>query len=268
MFCIGFTRWGGVKILRTTSTKTAAGARKTALIPGGVRGIGRALALRLAAEDWAVVACYKNSGCAANSLRKELKAINAPSWIIRTNVSNPAAAEKLVQDTEKRFGRIDALINCVGAYHRAPLLEETVEGWHSMFDTNLHPVFYLCRAASPGFMRRYGGRIINFSMVNAEQQAAQPYVTAHYIAKSGVIVLTRSLAKILAPYGVTANVISPGFIDSGGVPLEELAQSFKSIPAGYMGSPDDVVSAVRWLLSEEARYVNGANIQISGAWGV
>ena len=259
---------GDLKILQTASKKTAADARKTALIPGGVRGIGRALALRLAAEDWAVVACYKKSGAAAYTLRKELKAINAPSWITRADVSDPAAAEKLVRDTEKRFGRIDALINCVGAYRRAPLLEETIENWQSMFDANLHPVFYLCRAASPGFMRRGWGRIINFGMVNAEQQKAQPYVTAHYIAKAGVIVLTRSLARTLAPYGVTANVISPGFIDSGGVPPEELAQSFKSIPAGYMGSPDDVVSAVRWLLSEEARYVNGANIQISGAWGV
>ena len=245
-----------------------AGARRTALIPGGVRGIGRALAIRLAAEDWAVAVCYKQSGGAADTLREELKAMNASAWITRTDVSDSAAAEKLVLDTEQRFGRIDALINCVGAYRRAPLLEETVEDWHSMFDANLHPVFYLCRAASPGFIRRGWGRIVNFGMVNAEQQTAQPYVTAHYIAKAGVIVLTRSLARALAPHGVTANVISPGFIDSGGVSPEELAMSFKNIPAGYMGSPADVVSAVRWLLSEEARYVNGANIQISGAWGV
>jgi 3-oxoacyl-[acyl-carrier protein] reductase len=241
---------------------------RTALIPGGVRGIGRALALRLAAEGWAVAVCYKQNVRAAGVLRKELKAIGAPAWVVRADVSDPAAAEKLVRDTEKRFGRLDALINCVGAYRRAPLLEETAEDWRSMFDGNLHPVFYLCRAAAPVFMRRGWGRIVNFGMVNAEQQTAQPYVTAHYIAKAGVIVLTRSLAKALAPHGVTANVISPGFIDSGGVPPEELALSFKNIPAGYMGSPDDVVSAVLWLLSEEARYVNGANIQISGAWGV
>ena len=258
--------------MRTISTKTheisEPGTQKTALIPGGVRGIGRALALRLSAEGWAVAVCYKKSGSAANTLRNELKAINAPFWITRADMADPAAADKLVRGTEKRFGRIDALINCIGAYRRAPLLEETAEDWRSMFDINLHPVFYLCRAVAPGFIRRGWGRIVNFGMVNAEQQTAQPYVTAHYIAKAGVIVLTRSLAKMLAPHGVTANVISPGFVDSGGVPPEELALSFKSIPAGYMGSPDDVVSAVRWLLSEEARYVNGANIQISGAWGV
>jgi 3-oxoacyl-[acyl-carrier protein] reductase len=249
-------------------SKSSTGARKTALIPGGVRGIGRALALKLAAEGWAVAVCYKQNGRAAAALRKELKAIGASAWITKADVSDPAIAEKLVRDTEKRFSRIDALINCAGAYRRAPLLEETAEDWRSMFDNNLHPVFYLCRAVSPGFIRRGWGRIINFGMVNADQQTAQPYVTAHYIAKAGVIVLTRSLARALAPHGVTANVISPGFIDSGGVPPEELALSFKNIPAGYMGSPDDVVSAIRWLLSEEAHYVNGANIQISGAWGV
>jgi len=248
--------------------KSAADGRKTALITGGARGIGRALALRLAAEGWAVAVCYKQSGNDAGALRKELKALGASAWITRADLSDPAAAEKLVRDTEKRFGRIDALINCVGAYRRVSLLEESAEDWRSMFDINLHAVFYLCRAAAPGFIRRGWGRIVNFGMVNAEQQTAQTHVTAHYIAKAGVIVLTRSLAKALAPHGITANVISPGFIDSGGVPPEELALSFKNIPAGYMGSPDDVVSAVRWLLSEEARYVNGANIQISGAWGI
>ena len=194
--------------------------------------------------------------------------MGAAAWITRTDVSDPAAAEKLVSDTEKRFGRIDALVNCVGTYRRVPLLEESVEDWHSMFDNNLHPVFYLCRAAARGFIGRGRGRIVNFGIVNAERQSAPPDVAAHYIAKAGVIALTRALAKTLAPHGITANVISPGFIDSGGVPPEELALSFKSIPAGYMGSPDDVASAVLWLLSEEARYVNGANIQISGAWGV
>jgi 3-oxoacyl-[acyl-carrier protein] reductase len=137
-----------------------------------------------------------------------------------------------------------------------------------MFDNNLHPVFYLSRSVAQGMIRRGWGRIVNFSMVNADQHSGQPFVTAHYIAKLGVLVLTRSLAKMLAPHGITVNSISPGFIDSGGVPPEELAQSFKSIPAGYMGRPEDVASAVCYFLSEDARYVNGTNIHISGGWGI
>ncbi|MBN1567494.1 MAG: SDR family oxidoreductase [Acidobacteria bacterium] len=244
------------------------GNSRVALISGGVRGIGRAIALTLAREGWVIAACYRKSEKEAEILRSELQSCEAQSRILRADVSDPSAAEDLVQRIERECGRIDALINCIGAYHRIPLMQESVEGWHRMFDNNLHPVFYLCRAAAPGMIQRGWGRIINFSMVNADQNAGQPFVTAHYIAKIGVAVLTRSLAKVLAPHGITANSISPGFIETGSVPPEELLPSFQSIPAGYPGSPDDVVTAVCYLLSDEAHYVNGANIQISGGWGV
>ena len=137
-----------------------------------------------------------------------------------------------------------------------------------MFDGNLHPIFYLAQAVAPGMKTRKSGRIINFSMANADQMIAQPDVTAHYIAKAGVLILTRTLAKLLAPHGVTVNAISPGFIDSGSAPADELAAMTKRIPAGYIGTVGDTIAAVRYLLSDEGRYVNGANIQISGAWGI
>jgi len=148
------------------------------------------------------------------------------------------------------------------------LLKETPEGWRSMFDNNLHPVFYLAKAAMPGMIERKWGRIIGFSMANADQMIGQPQLTAHYIAKVGLLVLVRSLARVGAAHGITANAISPGFIDSGSAPPEEFAAMAKRIPAGYVGSVDDAVSTVRFLLSEEARYVNGTNIHLSGAWGI
>lgn len=244
------------------------GNRRAALIAGGVRGIGRALALALAAEGWSVAVCYRQSEREAASLRAELEALGHGHACVRADVSDPGTAAELVRRVEHAHGRLDALINSVGAYHRVPLLEESVEGWHAMFDANLHPVFYLARAAAPGMMRRRWGRIVNFSIVNADQQVGQPFITAHYIAKIGVLVLTRSLARILAPHGITANTVSPGFIDTGGVPEEDLAQSFSAIPAGYLGTPGDAVAAVRYLLSDEARYVNGTNIHVSGGWGI
>jgi 3-oxoacyl-[acyl-carrier protein] reductase len=97
---------------------------------------------------------------------------------------------------------------------------------------------------------------------------AQPNLTAHYIAKAGVLILTRSLARTLAPHGITVNAISPGFIDSGSAPKEELEAMVKRIPAGYLGSTSDAVEAVTFLLSNEARYVNGTNIHLSGGWGI
>jgi 3-oxoacyl-[acyl-carrier protein] reductase len=241
---------------------------RVALIAGGVRGIGRAIASTLARQGWTVAACYRKSETEAAILQSELQASGARSLMIRADVSDPALAENTVRQVENEYGRIDALINCVGSYHRVPLMEESVEGWHSMFDNNLHPVFYLCRAVAPGMIKHGWGRIINFSLVNADQQVGQPFITAHYISKIGVIVLTRSLAKILAPHGITANTIAPGFIQTGSVPQEVMSQSYKSIPAGYIGSPNDTVGAVCYLLSDEARYVNGTNIHVSGGWGV
>jgi 3-oxoacyl-[acyl-carrier protein] reductase len=116
--------------------------------------------------------------------------------------------------------------------------------------------------------QRKWGRIISFTMSNAEQLVAQPQLTAHYISKVGVLVFMRSLARVAAPHGITANCVAPGFIDSGSASQEELQAAIKRIPAGYLGTVEDTAALVRFLLSDEARYINGANIQISGAWGV
>ena len=239
-----------------------------ALITGGAKGIGRGIALDLAAEHWRIALCYRTSEAEANATAKDIMARGGRSLAIRCDVSDPVAAKNLVAQVEQEWGRIDVLINGAGPYHRINLFDETVEGWNEMFDGNLHPIFYLAQAVAPGMKTRKAGRIINFSMANADQMEAQPDVTGHYIAKAGVLILTRTLAKLLAPYGITVNAISPGFIDSGSAPPQELAAMTKRIPAGYIGTIDDTVAAVRYLLSEEARYVNGANIQISGGWGI
>ncbi|MCZ6621479.1 MAG: SDR family oxidoreductase [Deltaproteobacteria bacterium] len=243
-------------------------SEKVALITGGARGIGRAVALDLAERGWSVAICYRTSSKEGSEVVEAVKKKGSQGWANQCDVSDPKAAETLVQQVEHKWGRIDALINCAGPYHRVGLLQETVEGWHSMFDNNLHPVFYLSRAIAPGMIERKWGRIVCFSMANADQLVAQPQLTAHYISKVGLLVLVRSLARVMAPHGVTVNAISPGFIDSGSAPKEELAAMVKRIPAGYAGTLGDVVSAVRFLLSEEARYVNGANLHLSGAWGI
>ncbi|ULA64526.1 MAG: 3-oxoacyl-(Acyl-carrier-protein) reductase [Nitrospira sp.] len=241
---------------------------RIALITGGAKGIGRGIALDLAAQHWKIAICYRTSEAEAQKTALAITERGGQALAIRCDVSDPVAAKDLVAQIERTWGHIDALINGAGPYHRVNLFDETVEGWNEMFDGNLHPIFYLAKAAAPGMQARKSGRIINFSMANTEQMISQPDVTAHYIAKAGVLILTRTLAKLLAPHGITVNAISPGFIDSGSAPPGELASMMKRIPAGYIGTVDDIVAAVRYLLSEDARYVNGANIQISGAWGI
>ncbi len=241
---------------------------RVALITGGARGIGRAIAVALVRRSWAVAVSYRKSEPEARALETEVRDQGGRILSVCADVSDPALAESLVRRVESEHGRLDALINCAGPYHRIHLMEETIEGWHEMFDNNLHPIFYLSRIAAVGMKERNWGRIVNFSMANADQQIGQPFITAHYIAKVGVLILTRTLAKILAPHGITVNAISPGFIETGGAPLDELSKAVKNIPAGYVGSPEDAASAVCYLLSDEARYVNGTNIHLSGAWGV
>lgn len=241
---------------------------QVALITGGAKGIGRGIALDLAAQHWKIAFCYRTSEADARKTALAITEQGGQALAVRCDVSDPAAAKALVSQVEKEWGRIDALINGAGPYHRINLFDETVEGWNEMFAGNLHPIFYLAQAVAPGMKARKSGRIINFSMANADQMISQPDVTAHYIAKAGVLILTRTLAKLLAPHGITVNAVAPGFIDSGSAPPEELTGMTKRIPAGYIGTVDDTVAAVRYLLSNEARYVNGANIQISGAWGI
>ena len=242
--------------------------QRVALITGGARGIGRAIALSLAEEGWSIAICYRTSKNDGEKTQTEIQERGGKCLVLQCDVSDSKAAEGLIKQVEKEWGQVDALINCAGPYHRVNLLEETVEGWHSMFDNNLHPNFYLSRLVASGMKERKWGRIISFSMANADRLSAQPQVTAHYIAKVGVLVLTRSLARLLAPHGITVNAISPGFINSGSAPEAELELMKTKIPAGYIGGTDDAVSVVRFLLSEEAKYVNGANIHLSGAWGV
>ena len=241
---------------------------KVALITGGARGIGRAVALDLAGRGWSIAICYRTSAKEASEVVDAVKARGVDGSALRYDVSDPKAAVEWIQQVNKQWGRIDALINAAGPYHRVSLLEESNEGWHSMFDNNLHPVFYLSQAVVPIMKEKKSGRIICFSMANAEQLIAQPQLTAHYITKVGLLVLARSLARLVAPHGITVNAISPGFIDSGSAPKQELEAAAKRIPAGYVGNVEDAAAAVRFLLSDEARYVNGANIKLSGAWGV
>lgn len=243
-------------------------SNKIALITGGARGIGRAVALDLAARGWSVVICYRTSVREAEEVVQAAEESGASATAIQCDVADAEACAAMVRHVAGQYGAIDALINSAGPYRRVALLDETHEGWHSMFDNNLHPVFYLCKAVVPLMKERQWGRIVCFSMSNAEQLVGQPHLTAHYISKVGLLVLMRSLARLVAPHGITANCVAPGFIDSGSAPQEELAAAIKRIPAGSLGTVQETAAVVRFLLSDEARYINGANIQISGAWGV
>jgi 3-oxoacyl-[acyl-carrier protein] reductase len=241
---------------------------RTALITGGARGIGRQIGLDLAERGWAVALCYRQSEDAGTRTAAEIESRGAPALALRADVSDAAQCRRLVEEVTRWRGGIDALVHCAGPYHRVDLFQETPEGWREMFASNLDSLFYMAQAVAPGMVERGWGRVIAFSMANADKLQAQPMVTAHYLAKVGVLGLVRTLAKMLAKHHITVNAVSPGFIDSGSMDPGELKQMAKNIPAGSIGTTQDVSGVVRYLLSDEAAYVNGANVHVSGAWGI
>jgi 3-oxoacyl-[acyl-carrier protein] reductase len=241
---------------------------RTALITGGARGIGRAIALELAKKGYNVAICYRTSEAEASSTVAEITQRGAQGIGLRADVSDPEAVRELFAAVTEKLSAPDVLVHCAGPYHRCDVLKETPEGWRAMLANNLDSFFYCARLAAPAMIERRWGRILAFGMANADRAAAQPGVAAHYVAKVGVLALVRSLSRALAQHGITVNAISPGFVASGSAPEEELSKMIKNIPAGYAGSVDDAVYAATYLLSDEARYVTGANLILSGGWGI
>jgi 3-oxoacyl-[acyl-carrier protein] reductase len=240
---------------------------RVALIPGGARGIGRRIGVDLARRGWSVAVAYRTSRDAAAQAVAEIEAAGGKGLGLAADVSQPAECERLVKAVTDWQGRVDALVNCAGPFHRVDLFSETPEGWREMFANNLDCLFYLSRLVAPIMIGQKWGRIIAFSMSNADRLVAQPQLTAHYLAKVGVLGLVRTLSKALARHSITVNAISPGFIDSGSMGEEELKAMSRNIPAGYVGSTADTAGAALYLLSDEAAYVTGANIPVSGGWG-
>jgi len=240
---------------------------RVALIPGGARGIGRRIGVDLARRGWSVALAYRTSRDAAAQAVAEIEAAGGKGLGLAADVSQPGECERLVKAVADWQGRVDALVNCAGPFHRVDLFSETPEGWREMFANNLDCLFYLSRLVAPIMIGQKWGRIIAFSMSNADRLVAQPQLTAHYLAKVGVLGLVRTLSKALARHSITVNAISPGFIDSGSMGEEELKVMSRNIPAGYVGSTADTAGAALYLLSDEAAYVTGANIPVSGGWG-
>ncbi len=243
-------------------------AGRVALIPGGARGIGRAAALRLARDGWSVAIAFRRSEADAEATRRAVEASGARCLCVQADVSDPEQCESLLRRVGEWSGGVDALIQCAGPYHRLDLLAETPAGWREMFANNLDCLFYLARLVAPGMIERKWGRIVAFSMANAERLLAQPQLTGYSLAKVGVLGLIRTMAKAWGAHGVTANAISPGFIDTGTTPPSEFDALIKTIPAGRLGTTDEVAAAVMYLLSDAAAYINGTNLILSGGWGL
>jgi len=233
---------------------------KVALVTGSSRGIGREIALRLAEDVSSLAVHYKNSRQAALEVVKEVRARGKRSSAFRADLTKRGEASRLVRRVERRFGRLDILINNFGPILIKPWEEFELAEWEFLFRANLISTLEGIKAAIPGMRARQWGRIINIGYHRVEQLVAFSTITPYAVAKTGLLILTRSVAASEFKSGITVNMVSPGLIEGGIMP------GSKNISSQRLGTKRDVAKAVAFLASEKASHITGTNLIVAGTW--
>ena len=240
-------------------------ARRLALVTGGSRGIGRAIALALGKNGCDVAVNYNASAEAAEALCGELSALGARASAFRADVSDRSQVEALFKAVEAGMGPVEILVNNAGITRDNLLMRMKPEEWDAVLAANLSSAFYCTKEAIRGMAKARWGRIVNIaSVVGLVGNAGQANYSA---SKAGLIGFSKSVAREYAARGVTVNVVAPGFIgtDMTGVLKEQVREAILGqIPLGRMGSPEDVARAVAFFASEESSYVTGQVLAVDG----
>ncbi|MFQ6083674.1 MAG: SDR family NAD(P)-dependent oxidoreductase [Candidatus Aminicenantia bacterium] len=235
---------------------------KVALVTGSSQGLGREICLRLA-EEGALVAVhyFQHKDSAAETLRM-IKEKGRKSNFYQADLTDHQEALGLIKKIEKEWGKIDILINNFGPIIFQPWEEVTIDVWDYIIRANLYSAYFCSKAVLPGMRKRKWGRIINIGYNRAEQLIAFPNITPYAIAKTGLLILTRTMAQAEAGYQITVNMVSPGLMEKGIKPAQT------KIPAGRPGNFKEVAEGVIFLVSDKASYITGTNLIIAGGWKI
>lgn len=238
---------------------------KTAIISGATRGIGRAIALELSREGANISFNYLKSRAEAMELEKMIRALGVSVKSFQTDIKEYDAVKSWVDSTIESFGRIDIVVNNAGITIDKALALMEPRDWHDVIDTNLNGTFNLTRAVIITLIKQQNGVIVNISSVSGIR--GLPGQTNYSASKAAIIGFTKSLAREVAPYNIRVNAIAPGFIETD--MLKGLREGYKErildyVPLNRLGSPEDVAKAVRFLATDEARYITGQTIIIDG----
>lgn len=236
---------------------------RVALVTGASRGIGRAIALELAAAGAEVVVNYAQSEEAAAAVVRTIEEAGGQAWAQRANVAEETEVEAMVQEILGRRGRIDVLVNNAGITRDGLVMRMKTADWQSVLALNLSGCFFTTRAVSKPMLKARSGRIINITSVVALM--GNPGQANYSAAKAGLIGLTRSNAAEFASRGVTVNAVAPGFIESEMTANLEAEPILKAIPLGRMGTAREVAGLVRFLAADPAAaYITGQVLQVDG----
>jgi NAD(P)-dependent dehydrogenase (short-subunit alcohol dehydrogenase family) len=240
---------------------------RVALVTGASRGIGKEIALTLGRAGARVAVSYRTNKIGAQKVVNALRGLGTDGWAVQTEVTDPARTKDLMDGLVRHFGRLDILVNNVGDFEWKPVLESTLEEWHAVIASNLFSVFYTSKYALPTMRRQHWGRIINLGAVGAERAFGQAKISAYSAAKAGMVAFSRSLALEEARYGITVNVVNPSVIDDKELSLEEAQRMADArFPVGRPATAQDVAEAVKFFASEEAAFLTGQVLNVSGGW--
>ena len=233
---------------------------RIALVTGAGRGIGRAIALRLAEDVSGVAVHYFSRREEAQEVAAAIREKGKLAAVFRADLTKKAQAAGLVKKVEERFARVDILVNNVGPWLVKPWDQLEMADWERVLRGNLLGPYFCLKAALPGMRKRKWGRVVNIGYSRAEHLGAYPTIAPYAVAKTGLLVLTRTAAASEVANGITVNMVSPGLIRGGALP------PMKNISESQLGTYEDVAEAVAWCASDRAAAVTGTNLIVAGTW--
>lgn len=231
-----------------------------ALVTGSSRGIGKDIALKLAEKTKAVAVHYHSQRQEAESVVETIRNAGGKGAVFQADLTEEKEAGFLIQEVIREFGKIDILVNNFGPILVKPWQEVTAAEWEYIFRSNLLSALFCIQEALPNMCDRKWGRIINLGYSRVEQLDSFQTITPYAVAKTGLLILTRSVAVSEASSGITVNMVSPGLMEDGVLPANT------NIPAGRLGTFKDVSGAVQFLVSRKAGYITGTNVVVAGGW--